>query len=345
MAKKKATNKRATTSGSLGAKKTPKPKFIGKAKQAQTSSNKNSSPKAKKGSTIKVQTKRPKRTKAKWTNTSKSKLKQPKPSALTQKEEKGKKTKKPQSIFSGLSLANTVKVAEALYKGEDVIIDGIDTSKINVGGLTQNDLRALISAVRANKTGPSKKLKSLLEIMNDPNEDAAVREIAKDIYDEYEEVAKRKAADIKSYTEDEQLEWFAKIMKFDVDEPSSKEEIRAKERNRSAVLDPNAKYGGLVRDPSDKREVKMFGRFMEMLRNSSPYILYYDFTDDSGLATSEYKDLWDAFRQNYSGVKDYSSFANTVLEKAYNKFREASVKAGYGKRKTNPESRRTRRKR
>lgn len=251
------------------------------------------------------------------------------------------KTPKGESVFlKGQSNRIKTQVLEAKYRGEDKMVHNVDTSTVDLSSLTKDQLFNAISAVTANTS--KKRINALRKLIADETQSDSVREMAKALIEEYEGVADvnvPRGKERDDYSIQDVREWLQKLMKFTFDEPATVSELKANEKRRSQEWDVGKKYGGLV-DVTNPIEKKMWGDFMDTLRASSMYALYYSTTDSDDSTSMDFVNLWNIFRANYTdavGTTFDDKNAIPAIREAYKQFRRESVEA-YGagvKRKRN----------
>lgn len=251
------------------------------------------------------------------------------------------KTPKGETVFlKGQSNRIKTQVLEAKYRGEDKMVHNVDTSTVDLSTLTKDQLFNAISAITANTS--KKRINALRKLAEDSTQSDSVREMAKALIDEYEGVADvnvPRGKEREEYSIQDVRQWLQKLMKFTFDEPATVNELKATEKRRSQEWDVGKKYGGLV-DVTNPIEKKMWGDFMDTLRASSMYALYYSTTDSDDSTSMDFVNLWNIFRANYTdavGTTFDDKNAIPAIREAYKQFRRESVEAfGAGvKRKRN----------
>lgn len=259
----------------------------------------------------------------------------------TAKTAKNKNQPKTDTLFlKGQSNRIKTQVLEAKYRGEDKMVHNVDTSTVDLSALNKDQLFNAISAITANTS--KKRINALRKLVADETQSDSVREMAKALIEEYEGVADvnvPRGKERDDYSIQDVREWLQKLMKFSFDEPTTVRDLKANEKRRSQEWDVGKKYGGVV-DVSNPIEQKMWGDFMDTLRASSMYALYYSTTDSDDTTSKDFVNLWNIFRANYAEAKGTAfndKNAIPAIREAYKQFRRESVEA-YGagiKRKRN----------
>lgn len=248
------------------------------------------------------------------------------------KKKKDDEPKEETLFLKGQSNRIKTQVLEAKYRGEDKMINIVDTSTVDLSALNKDQLFNAISAITANTS--KKRINALRKLVADETQSDSVREMAKALIEEYEGVADvnvPRGKERDDYSIQDVREWLQKLMKFSFDEPATVRELKTNEKRRSQEWDVGKKYGGLI-DATNPIEKKMWGDFMDTLRASSMYALYYSTTDSDDATSKDFVNLWNIFRANYAEVNGTTfddENAIPAIREAYKQFRRESVEA-YG---------------